>query len=95
MNNRKQAGSDGKTDVRQDPATAPRTSGGKNAKEVEGEGSYTATHNYNEGVQESVQRGDTASLAEDAKEALDGEEGSELREAERRGKAGEIPRRQG
>ncbi len=62
-----------------------------NAKEVEGEGSYTATHNYNRGVERSVQRGDAEALAEDAKQALEGDEGDGLREAERKGRNAQIP----
>lgn len=53
---------------------------------VEGEGSYTATHNYQRGLEKSVAEGKSEELAEDAKEALDGEEGAELRAAEAKAK---------
>lgn len=53
---------------------------------VEGEGSYTATHRYNEGVAKSIAKGRTEDLAEKAKEALEGPEGEELRKAEAIGK---------
>ncbi len=49
---------------------------------VEGEGSYTATHNYSAGVAKSVARGDTEELARKAQEAYDGPEGEALRRAE-------------
>ena len=52
---------------------------------VEGEGSYTATHRYNEGVREHLQTHDVESEAEEAREALEGDEGAELQEAEQRG----------
>lgn len=61
------------------------------AKEpVSGEGSYEATRRYNEGLEKSVQRGDADELAEEAKKALDGPEGEELRKAEEQGKQGAI-----
>jgi len=55
---------------------------------VEGEGSYTGTRRYNERLQKHVQNADTEELGEQAKQALEGEEGAELREAERRAKRG-------
>lgn len=56
---------------------------------VEGEGSYTATHNYDRGVQESVKKGDSEKLGQEAKKALEGAEGDELRNAEKAGKQGQ------
>jgi hypothetical protein len=55
---------------------------------VEGEGSYTATHNYDEGVARSVAAGKTEELAKKAAKALDGPEGDELRQAEKAAKQG-------
>ena len=55
---------------------------------VEGEGSYKATHNYDEGVARSVAAGKTDELAQKAAKALDGPEGNELRAAERAAKQG-------
>ena len=55
---------------------------------VEGEGSYTATHNYNEALEESVKAGHSEELGEDAKKALERPEGETLRQAERAAKAG-------
>jgi hypothetical protein len=55
---------------------------------VEGEGSYTATHHYNDGLQESVKKGDAEKLGRDAQKALEGSEGEELRNAEKAGKSG-------
>jgi hypothetical protein len=65
------------------PATKQTEQGG-----VEGEGSYTATHNYDEGVRESVKKGNSEKLGQEAKKALDGAEGEELRNAEKAGKQG-------
>jgi hypothetical protein len=45
------------------------------AAKVEGEGSYEATHRYDDGVARSVARGETTRLAQDAARALDGPEG--------------------
>ncbi|MEO7113896.1 MAG: hypothetical protein ABI183_25875 [Polyangiaceae bacterium] len=56
---------------------------------VEGEGSYTATHNYDRGLQDSVKKGDSEKLGQEAKKALDGPEGDELRKAEKAGKSGQ------
>ena len=56
--------------------------------QVEGEGSYTATRRYNEGVEQSVKAGRSAALAEAASKALDGPEARTLRAAEAAGKAG-------
>ncbi len=54
---------------------------------VEGEGSYTATHNYNAGLKKSIDEGKSDELAQKAKQALDGPEGDELRKAEAEGKS--------
>jgi len=54
---------------------------------VEGEGSYTATHRYNEGVREHLQTHDVEGEAEEAREALEGDERAELEQAEQRGKS--------
>jgi hypothetical protein len=62
----------------------PPTSG---AEQVEGEGSYTATHRYNEGVREHIANHDVESEAEAARLALEGDERQELEQAEERGKA--------
>lgn len=55
---------------------------------VQGEGNYDATHNYNEGVKKSVEKGNAEELAEKAKKALEGPEGDELRKADEQGKHG-------
>jgi hypothetical protein len=54
---------------------------------VEGEGSYTATHRYNEGVREHLEHHDVESEAEAARKALEGDERAELERAEQRGKS--------
>jgi hypothetical protein len=62
--------------------------GGSNGR-VEGEGSYSATRAYNQNLaralsdKKSIERG-----AEKARKALEGPEGSSLREAEKRAKSG-------
>ena len=55
---------------------------------LEGEGSYTATHNYDDGVARSVAAGKTDELAKKAAKALDGPEGDSLRAAEKAAKQG-------
>ena len=57
---------------------------------VEGEGSYTGSQRYNERLQKHVQNEDTEKLGKQAKTALEGEEGEELLEAERRAKRGLV-----
>lgn len=66
-------------------------------EQVEGEGSYTATHRYNEGLKEHLRTHDVESEAEEAREALEGDERTELEQAEQRGKrrAAEQPSSQG
>lgn len=58
------------------------------ATQLEGEGSYTATRRYDEGVERSVAEGKTDELARKAAAALDGPEGDELRKAEQAAKRG-------
>ena len=55
---------------------------------LEGEVSYTAARRYDEGVAQSVAKGDTEKLAKEAAEALDGPQGPELRQAEQAAKQG-------
>lgn len=62
-------------------------------QQLEGEGSYSASRRYREGLEESVQRGDSDKLAEEAVEALDGAEGEELRQAEEQAKQGPTAKR--
>ena len=57
---------------------------------VEGEGSYTATRRYNEGLQEHLANHDVEAEAEEAREALEGEEREELEAAEEQGKRAGI-----
>ena len=68
--------------IAQKPAEAPTG--------VEGEGSYTASRRYDEGVERSVEKGDTEQLAKAAAKALDGPEGAELRRAEQAAKRGQT-----
>lgn len=66
------------------PPTKQNPSNGK----LEGEGSYTATRRYNEKLAEHQATQNVEELAENAREAVDGEEGEELRRAEQAGKRG-------
>ena len=62
---------------------------------IEGEGSYSAARDYNKGVAKSVAAGKSEEQAKDAKKALDGKEGAELKRAEAEGKShshGEDPK---
>ncbi len=55
---------------------------------IEGEGSYTATRDYNKRTNDFLAReGDQIEdMAEDAADALEGNEGEALRKAEQKGK---------
>jgi hypothetical protein len=53
---------------------------------VEGEGSYSATRAYDAGVEKTVKSGKVEQKAQEAKRAVDGAEGVELRKAEAEGK---------
>jgi hypothetical protein len=68
------------------PKNAPAAQPDERAGELEGEGSYSASRRYREGVEASVREGDTDQLAEEAAEALSGPEGRALRAAEIAGK---------
>lgn len=58
-------------------------------KKIEGEGSYSGTKGYNERTKKFLEREgeNIEDYAEDAAESLEGEEGDELRRAEREGKS--------
>jgi hypothetical protein len=61
---------------------------------VEGEGNRTAARHYNEETKEFVKKADVEQKAKDAKKAVEGPEGDELRDAEDAGRAaarGEDP----
>lgn len=60
----------------------------QNGGDQPGEGNYDASRRYREGLEKSVKKGDAEQLGEEAKKALEGEEGEELRRAEERGKRG-------
>lgn len=60
-----------------------------NDKDLQGEGNYDATRRYDEGVKQSVEKGNAEELARKAKQALEGPEGEELRKAEEKGRSGE------
>lgn len=69
-------------------STPSSPTSGATSPQVEGEGSYSATHHHREGLERSVKKGDAEQLAEQAAEALDGPEGKELRRAEEDAKHG-------
>lgn len=56
-----------------------------------GEGNYDASRRYREGLEKSVEKGDSEELAEKAAADLDGKEGDALRDAEEKAKRAEIP----
>jgi hypothetical protein len=53
-----------------------------------GEGNVEADRRYRAGVTATVKSGKVEELAEEAREAIDGDEGKALREAEKKGKEG-------
>jgi len=63
----------------------------KNQGDQGGEGNYDASRRYREGLEKSVQEGKSEELGKEAKTALEGSEGGELRQAEEQGKNAEIP----
>jgi hypothetical protein len=67
----------------------PRTS---DARKLEGEGSYTAARNYDRNVRGFAAESNVEELADDARRALQGSEGPELRKAESVGKSANAPR---
>ena len=75
---------------RDDPVTYSLMEGNMSSKiegaKIEGEGSYSATRDYNKGVAKSVAAGKSGQQAKEAKRALEGDEGAELRRAEEAGK---------
>ena len=58
---------------------------------LEGEGSYTATRDYNEHLKESIESGDLEEGAEEARRAMEGPEAEELLKAAAKAKAGPKP----
>ena len=61
----------------------------KNARQVEGEGSYSATRSYNKNLARAVaDKGSIERGAKAARQAIEGPEGASLRDAEKRAKAG-------
>ncbi len=61
---------------------------------VEGEGSYSATRDYNERTADFIKKGKVDKAAQDAKQAMDSGEAADLKAAEAKGKAGD-PRNMG
>jgi len=61
----------------------------KKDSKVEGEGSYSGTRAYNEATVKFLKKGKVDEAARDAKRALEGKEGAELKAAEAKGKAGD------
>jgi len=60
---------------------------------MEGEGSYEGARRYDSGVEKLIAEGRTAKLADEARKALDGQEGQALRDAEDAARKGpRIPR---
>lgn len=55
-----------------------------------GEGNYDASRRYRKDLEASVQQGNAEKLGEEAKKALEGPEGDELRRAEQEAKGGKA-----
>ena len=66
----------------------------KSKDKLEGEGSYTATADYNKRTAEFLKKDKVEGAARDAAKALDSEEAASLKAAEAKGKAGD-PKGQG
>jgi hypothetical protein len=62
-----------------------------NQGDQSGEGNYDASRRYREGLEKSVQKGNSEELGKQAKEALEGNEGADLRRADEQGKHADIP----
>jgi hypothetical protein len=63
-----------------------------NTRKLEGEGSYTAARSYDKNVRSFVAQENVDKFADEARRALQGSEGAELRQAERIGKSGSVPK---
>ncbi len=61
---------------------------------IEGEGSYSATADYNKRMADFLKKGNVDEAAREAMQALDSEEAGMLKDAEAKGKAGD-PKGQG
>ncbi|MBU8874118.1 hypothetical protein KQ910_10110 [Reyranella sp. MMS21-HV4-11] len=66
----------------------------KASSKIEGEGSYSATADYNKRTAEFLKKGNVDDAAREAMRALDSEEAGALEAAEAKGKAGD-PKGQG
>ena len=66
----------------------------KASEKIEGEGSYSATADYNKRTVEFLKKGTVDGAAREAMQALDSEEAGALKDAEAKGKAGD-PKGQG
>ncbi|WP_428678277.1 hypothetical protein [Reyranella sp.] len=66
----------------------------KSKDKIEGEGSYTATADYNKRTAEFLKKGKVDGAAHEAAKALDSDEAASLKAAEAKGKAGD-PKGQG
>jgi hypothetical protein len=61
----------------------------KSKDKIEGEGSYTATADYNKRTAEFLKKDKVDVAAREAAQALDSKEGESLKAAEAKGKAGD------
>lgn len=64
------------------------TQPGSGGKKLEGEGSYAGTRGYNAKLKQHAAKQDVGKLADDARRALEGPEGTELRRAEQAARKG-------
>jgi hypothetical protein len=71
------------------PKPTKKVKAKRRASKLQGEGSYTATRNYDRGTEKFIakNKGKISKMAKDAEKALEGPEGKSLRAAERAGRA--------
>jgi hypothetical protein len=62
----------------------------KRESKIEGEGSYSGTHDYNERTAKFLKKDKVETAAQEAKRALDSDEAAELKAAEAKGKSGDT-----
>ena len=94
MQDRTEGKTDGNTGIDKRAAGQSQGQSGVGGQKNEGEGNRTAAREYNRDQQAFVKSGKVERKAREAEDAIDSDEGDELREAERKGKShshGEDP----
>lgn len=70
------------------PVSSSNLAGKRPTPGLEGEGSYSATRDYNRHLEQDLKSRDVSKSAAKARRALEGSEARELSEAEKKGKRG-------